>query len=88
MIDIFILILIIVLLFFVYMLWRQIKKQKASRPKFKLDKSLDRQLLTMLNGDRQAALRLLTGARKNNPGRSYLWYHEKVIRDLSRDRRS
>ena len=69
------------------MLWQQIKKH-ASRPKFRLDKSLDRQLLTMLNSDRAAALRLFRGARKNNPGRSYLWYHEKVIRDLSRDRRS
>ena len=87
MIDIFILTLMTVLLLFVYMLWQQIKKQKASRPKFRLDKSLDWQLLTMLNGDRLAALRLLRGARKNNPGRSYLWYHEKVIRDLSRDRR-
>lgn len=88
MIDIFILTLVTVLLSSIYTLWQQIKKQKASRPKSRLDKSLDRQLLTMLNGDRAAALRLLRGARKNNPGRSYLWYHEKVIRDLSRDRRS
>ena len=63
-------------------------KQQVSRPKSRLDRSLDRQLLTMLDGDRQAALRLLRGARKNNPGRSYLWYREKVIRDLLRDRKS
>jgi hypothetical protein len=37
--------------------------------------------------DRQAALRLLRTARKNNPGRTYFWYHEKVIGDLLRDRR-
>ena len=50
-------------------------------------KSLDRQLLIMLGGDKKAALRLLRNARKNNPGKSYLWYHEKVIADLERDRR-
>jgi hypothetical protein len=41
----------------------------------------------MLGGDKQVVLRLLRNARKNNPGKSYLWYHEKVIRDLERDRR-
>ena len=85
--NIIILTLATVLLSLICVLWQQIKQQ-ASRPQPKLDKSLDRQLLTMLNGDRQAALRLLRSARKNNPGRSYLWYHEKVIRDLLRDRRS
>lgn len=66
-------------------LWRQIKKQRKFR--VKLDKSLDGELLSMLGGDKKAALRLLRHARKNNPGRSYLWYHEKVIADLERDRR-
>ena len=83
----FIFILLATLLLLIYILWQQIKQQK-SKPKSKLDRSLDKQLLTMLGGDKQAALRLLRHARKNNPGRSYLWYHEKVISDLSRDRRS
>lgn len=78
--------LIIVLLSLAYVLREQIRQQTRSRSK--LDRSLDRQLLTMLNGDHKATLRLLRHARKNNPGRSYLWYHEKVIRDLERDRRS
>lgn len=85
--NVFIFILVAVLLSMIYVLWQQIKQQKRFQPKAKLDKSLDRPLLTMLGGDRQAALRLLRSARKNNPGRSYLWYHEKVIRDLFRDRR-
>ncbi len=70
-----------------YILFRTIQKQKRFKSKTKLDKSLDKKLLTMLGGDQQTALRLLRNARKNNPGRSYLWYHEKVIRDLERDRR-
>jgi hypothetical protein len=41
----------------------------------------------MLRGDKKVALRLLKSVRKNNPGRSYVWYQEKVIRDLERDRR-
>lgn len=61
--------------------------EKKFKSKNKLDKSLDKQLLIMLGGDQKTALRLLRNARKNNPGRSYLWYHEKVIRDLERDRR-
>ncbi|NJK58120.1 MAG: hypothetical protein HC939_20100 [Pleurocapsa sp. SU_5_0] len=85
--NVFIFVLVAVLLSLTYVLWQQIKQQPRFQPKSKLDKSLDQQLLTMLGGDQPAALRLLRSARKNNPGRSYLWYHEKVIRDLSRDRR-
>lgn len=81
----FIFVCLIVLLSLIYILWRQIKQQQRSRPK--LDRSLDSKLLGMLNGDREVALRLLRHARRDNPNRSYLWYHEKVIRDLERDRR-
>ncbi|MGL5832606.1 MAG: hypothetical protein ACRC1Z_05145 [Waterburya sp.] len=87
MINIFMCLLVVVLLFLSYFLGQQIKQQKRFKLKSQLDKSLDQQLLTLLGGDRQAALRLLRSARKNNPGRSYLWYHEKVIRDLLSDRR-
>ena len=86
MMNVFIFVLLAALLFLSYILWQQIRQQK-SQPKSKLDRSLDKQLLTMLGGDRKAALRLLRNARKNHPGRSYLWYHEKVIADLKRDRR-
>jgi hypothetical protein len=75
-------------LILVYVLFQQIQQQKSSKSKYKLDHSLDKQLLTMLGGDKQAVLRLLRNARKNHPGKSYLWYHEKVIIDLERDRRS
>lgn len=81
----FIFVCLIVLLSLIYTLGQQIKQQKKSQ--FKLDRSLDNRLLSLLNGDHKAALRLLRHARENNPGRSYLWYHEKVIHDLQRDRR-
>jgi hypothetical protein len=83
MINIFMYLLVAIVLLLSYFLGQQIKQQKRFKPKSQLDRSLDQQLLTMLGGDRQAVLRLLRSARKNNPGRSYLWYHEKVIRDLS-----
>lgn len=75
--DGFIFVCLIVLLSLIYVLWRQIKQQQKSRPR--LDRSLDGRVLELLNGDRQAALRLLRHARKNNPGRTYLWYHEKAM---------
>lgn len=85
--NFFILVILAVLLSLTYILWQQIKQQKGSHDRHKLDKTLDKQLLTMMGGDKKAVLRLLRNARKNSPGKSYLWYHEKVIRDLERDRR-
>lgn len=66
-------------------LYREIQKQLKNQPE--IDRSLERELLMLLGGDKQAALRLLRNARKNHPDRSYLWYHERVIQDLERDRR-
>ena len=83
--NVFIFTLLSILLALIYILWQQIKQQRKFRPD--IDKSLDQQLLLLLGGDKKAVLRLLRHARKNHPGRNYLWYHEKVIRDLERDRR-
>lgn len=83
----FVVVLIAILFILIYIFFREAKKQKQFRPRQKLNKRADQQLLIMLNGDKNAALRLLRSARQNNPGRTYLWYHEKVIRDLERDRR-
>lgn len=85
--NFFILVILAVLLSLTYILWQQIKQQKGSYHQHRLDKSLNRQLLTMMGGDKKAVLRLLRNARKNHPGKNYLWYYEKVIRDLERDRR-
>ena len=75
----------IILISLCLFLWQQIKQQTKAKPK--LDRSLDKQLLVMMGGDKKAVLRLLRHARKKHPGKSYLWYHEKVIADLQRDRR-
>lgn len=83
--DVITFVFIAVLLSLIYVLWQQIRQQKKSQPK--LDRSLEGKLLGMISGDKKVALRLLRHARRNNPGRSYLWYYEKVIRDLERDRR-
>lgn len=45
------------------------------------------QLLNLVNGDMQAANRLLEHTRKANPRQSEQWIWEKVIYDLERDRR-
>ena len=82
-----ILLIVVTLLFLLYLFFQENQKNKKIKYKNKLDRSLDQQLLIMLGGDRQAVLRLLRNARKNHPGKSYLWYHEKVIRDIERDRR-
>lgn len=76
------------LIFLVYILFKEINKQKRAKRKLRLDTGLNKQLLIMLNGDEKAALRLLRYVRKNNPGKNYVWYQEKVIRDLERDRRN
>jgi hypothetical protein len=83
--DIVVIILLLIAIALIYLLFQQIKKQQKNKPI--LDRSLDQELLRLLGGDKNAALRLLRNARKNNPGKSYLWCHEKVIRDLERDRR-
>ena len=83
--DIVLIIFLVTLGILAYVLFRQTQKQIENKPK--LDRSLDRQLLILLGGDKKAALRLLRSVRKNHPGKSYLWYHEKVIRDLEKDRR-
>ena len=47
---------------------------------------LERELLTLVNGDKALATRLLLNIRLRNPQRSKSWCYEKVIYDLKRDR--
>lgn len=55
-----------------------IRIEQVSRP-------LQKKLLLLLHGDRQAANRLLSAAKDRNPGRTIQWYAEKVLFDLQRD---
>jgi hypothetical protein len=49
------------------------------------NKHLQSKLLNRL--DRDVAERLVSSAKRSNPGKSEQWYWEKVIYDLNRDRR-
>ena len=44
------------------------------------------ELINLLYGDKGAAQRLVNDCSAKNPGRSYDWVLNKVIRDLERDR--
>lgn len=58
-------------------------KSKHSRKQ--ANKYLQSKLLNRV--DRDVADRLISSAKKSNPGKSEQWYCEKVIYDLNRDRR-
>lgn len=53
----------------------------------RLPHSLEERLVELLNGEREVAERLLSHARQRYPERSEQWIIEKVMYDLSRDRR-
>lgn len=57
----------------------QLSFDRASR-------QLQHQLLRLLEGDRDLAMRLISQVKIKNPGKSVDWYVEKVIYDLERDR--
>ena len=50
------------------------------------NRGLQKKLLTLLHNDRDAANRLLSQVKMNNPNKSIDWTVEKVIYDLERDR--
>lgn len=61
--------------------------RKYFTPKQQDNSHLDRRLMKLLHGDKSAARRLIEQAKRRNPGRSEVWYYEKVISDLESDRR-
>ncbi len=63
------------------------QRQQNNRINSQTFSGLEKKLLLMLGGDRNAALRLVSAARQKKPGQTEFWYWEKVIRDLERDRR-
>lgn len=62
-----------------------IKNQSQALSKNRTSKDLQSKLLNRL--DRDVANRLISNAKRSNPGHSEQWYWEKVIYDLNRDRR-
>ncbi|MBD2101788.1 hypothetical protein [Leptolyngbya sp. FACHB-261] len=61
-----------------------IRKPVSLQP---VPKSLEKQLLSMVSGNRGLALRLVESVKVKNPDRSDTWCWEKAISDLERDRR-
>lgn len=67
----------------------QIPKPKRNKNTVTLTpqiKKLESKLITLLQGDRDAAKRLIKQQNRMNRGRSYQWCLEKVIYDIERDR--
>jgi erythromycin esterase-like protein len=56
-----------------------------SRATSQLD-DLNRRLLTVLQGNSEIAEQLLKHSRQKFPRRDPVWYYEKVLQDLERDR--
>lgn len=64
---------------------RQSLSKTNFRGKRKVNKRLQSKLLNRLDSD--VAERLISSAKRANPGKSEQWYLDKVIYDLNRDRR-
>lgn len=62
---------------------RQVSKTRTSGKQ--ANRHLQSKLLNRL--DRDVAERLVSSAKRSNPGKSEQWYWEKVTYDLNRDRR-
>ncbi|MFW6358999.1 MAG: hypothetical protein ACOC0N_07295 [Chroococcales cyanobacterium] len=99
-IQLFVLLLVACLCIFLIILVREIAKQKQFKPQRRkrsvndkgvksaaVPSRLQKQLLSMVGGDAAIAARLLTSVRHKHPGKDEIWYWEKVIGDLERDRR-
>jgi hypothetical protein len=52
------------------------------------NRRLERELITLLNGNRREAERLVSYIKRTHPGQSEDWYWDKAIYDLRRDRRA
>ena len=82
----------IAILYGLYFLYQRQTKAKHPWPfdnratKQQPSRSLQAKLVQQLNGDVQAANRLIALAKTKNPDKSMDWCAEKVIFDLQRDR--
>lgn len=77
-------------------LWIEIKRTRKDR-KSLIDSNhylaelpnpqIQQKLLAMVGGDRHIVQRLITNVKRKYPHQTELWYWEKAIEDLERDRR-
>lgn len=65
-----------------------VRRRRLRRSSHNLvDSQLENRLISMLDGDRAAAERLVNQVRQNYPWMPEQWYWDKAIEDLERDRR-
>lgn len=90
----FFLVLLIISVFAIFfLLIKEIKRQQSTSktsapPQVDLvNLKLDKKLLNMVSGDRQVAARLVSNIQKKYPGKTNIWYLEKMISDWEKDRR-
>ena len=61
---------------------------RSAKSQSRVNGATRRQLLRMVGGNRDVALRLVSTVQDHYPGRSEQWCWEKAIYDIQRDRRS
>ncbi len=86
----------ILLIAIVIVLVVEIKKQQKGR-KLSLDSNnyladlpslkIQQKLLSMVGGDTHAVNRIINNLKQKYPGKTELWYWEKAMEDLEKDRR-
>ncbi|MBW4561788.1 MAG: ABC transporter permease [Mojavia pulchra JT2-VF2] len=80
-----------------YVLFWQLRREQSqsfngrisnqSAEEFLSDSDIKNRLIRRLDGDIEAAERLVEQAKQNYPGMQENWYFERVLDDLERDRR-
>ena len=48
---------------------------------------IQQKLLSLVNGDRHSVKKIINNIKQKYPGKTELWYWEKAINDLEKDRR-
>lgn len=65
-----------------------ISQKPVAKPQDNLiDLNLSKKLLNLVSGDHQVAARLVDNIKQKYPGKTDIWYLEKVINDLENNRR-
>ena len=67
--------------------YKQVKKDTGKTATQSVPSHLEKQLLSMVGGNRDAAQRLVANIQQKNRDRDQAWCWQKAIADLERDRR-
>jgi hypothetical protein len=65
----------------------KLKRKSSNRPrKSQIQSNLEAYLVSLVNGDKNIAIRLIANAEKNNPSEDRAWCVQKAIDEILRDR--